>query len=920
MSQKARKPRRTRKRSDAQVSYTPIETNPLLVAFTDLQPVGAFSTSRIAMDHAITEALEARTLMSTVSLTNGVLSIDAAGDARLKTFVSYNQAADKIRVIATGGETRRQSFPRVEVREINVIGSNGDDRVRLAKDVEVPASIQAGEGNDRIVGGAGDDVIDAGLGDDKVFGGRGDDIVAGAAGNDKLLGGDGNDELRGGEGNDRLAGNEDNDTLLGGAGNDRLAGNEGNDNLTGGDGRDRFSGGHGNNTLVDNTAEDRGGRSQGPVIGDGNDDTDNPSGNNGGGQNNGGQNGGDDEEPETPTPDDTTPDDQTDDPDDIPNNNSNNGNNGGNNNGSNSNGGNTNNGGSTTTPGADNSADWGGAFDASQAKNAAPNAVLRFVAGSQSGPAGHTVNVNANSSQFFNGDFIGAKFEWDFGDPGTKYNKLIGWNAAHTYDKPGTYTVKLKVTDIGGKSTTVTSTVLITPDTRRSIFVDAKSGNDNNDGSSEAKAVRTLAQASKLAGDNTRILLKKGQVFEVSDSIRIAGRNVIVDAYGPGGNAPTVKKIAGLGSSIFYIAPTATGFVAQNLWLDSMWNFASIYGKKKIPADGFTVTADNFTVRNSAFFNINTGVQTETGPTGVLVQRNYFSHGIRSYGIWSHGYDHAYLGNTMVNSQVEHLIRADGSDGKGVIRVLIHDNDLSRTVANGKGTIELRTASWFYVSNNRIKGGTLRAGLQAIDQKQFPNWAAAKTEYGVIENNVTEKVYINIRPGTDHLAIRNNVVNIDDFFALQLECIEAGYDHVRKTEDVRIERNTVISMGSTGKFLRVHGKATGIVVKNNLYVAPHLDLDGSGRTAAMSISAASDLSGFTEISGNIWPDIDGTSKQDGLHYIGPDLPTRTGYKDADAWEALPQVKNDAYRNVTLGNGYQVRVGAVTAGSSIAKAA
>ncbi|MEN3165545.1 calcium-binding protein [Tistrella mobilis] len=66
-------------------------------------------------------------------------------------------------------------------------------------------------GNDRMNGSSGGDVI-------KSYGG--DDQLYGNGGNDRLEGGSGNDRLEGGSGNDRLDGGSGNDTLLGGAGND----------------------------------------------------------------------------------------------------------------------------------------------------------------------------------------------------------------------------------------------------------------------------------------------------------------------------------------------------------------------------------------------------------------------------------------------------------------------------------------------------------------------------------------------------------------------------------------------------------------------------------------------------------------------------------------------------------------------------
>ena len=59
-------------------------------------------------------------------------------------------------------------------------------------------------------------VIDAGAGDDVLLGGAGDDILLGGAGDDFLLGGDGDDVLDGGDGEDFLIGNAGDDTFVDG--------------------------------------------------------------------------------------------------------------------------------------------------------------------------------------------------------------------------------------------------------------------------------------------------------------------------------------------------------------------------------------------------------------------------------------------------------------------------------------------------------------------------------------------------------------------------------------------------------------------------------------------------------------------------------------------------------------------------------
>lgn len=132
-------------------------------------------------------------------------------------------------------------------RGILIRGGIGDDFFDFsATALSGIASIQAGKGNDYIIGSAGADVIGGNNGSDVILGGAGDDRLMGGAGNDfdpvidGYHGADGNDFLDGGAGNDTLAGGSGNDELFGGAGDDVLQGGSGVDRLTGGPGADVF--------------------------------------------------------------------------------------------------------------------------------------------------------------------------------------------------------------------------------------------------------------------------------------------------------------------------------------------------------------------------------------------------------------------------------------------------------------------------------------------------------------------------------------------------------------------------------------------------------------------------------------------------------------------------------------------------------
>lgn len=184
-----------------------------------------------------------------------------------------------------------------DVIDLTAHGVGGID---YAKDVLV----QAGAGNDIIIGGAGKDNLQGDAGDDIIFGWRGSDTISGGLGNDILYGDDlgfnniagddivdggaGNDTLYGGRGSDRMTGGDDNDILYGQAGGDNLSGGTGDDTLYGDDadtisndtlngdaGNDLLYGGAGSDELYGGTGDDLldGGSSNDYVHGGGGNDT-----------------------------------------------------------------------------------------------------------------------------------------------------------------------------------------------------------------------------------------------------------------------------------------------------------------------------------------------------------------------------------------------------------------------------------------------------------------------------------------------------------------------------------------------------------------------------------------------------------------------------------------------------------------------
>jgi Ca2+-binding RTX toxin-like protein len=72
------------------------------------------------------------------------------------------------------------------------VGSENGTSENYSRNAE-PILLNAGAGNDIVVGSAFNDIINGGVGNDAINGGRGNDILNGGAGADRLMGGVGHD-------------------------------------------------------------------------------------------------------------------------------------------------------------------------------------------------------------------------------------------------------------------------------------------------------------------------------------------------------------------------------------------------------------------------------------------------------------------------------------------------------------------------------------------------------------------------------------------------------------------------------------------------------------------------------------------------------------------------------------------------------
>jgi Ca2+-binding RTX toxin-like protein len=171
-------------------------------------------------------------------LAGGVIKVTKNGVVSQQTLLP----ATVIQVFGLSGND--QIFLTGLLRHVLVDGGSGNDVIDATAVMSslTVLDLRGGSGNDTLIGGAGNDLLD---------GGSGNDLLLGGAGNDRLRGGSGNDILLGGLGNDVLTGDDGDDILLGGSGDDCLNGGNGKDILIGGLGNDGLDGGPDSDLVYD---------------------------------------------------------------------------------------------------------------------------------------------------------------------------------------------------------------------------------------------------------------------------------------------------------------------------------------------------------------------------------------------------------------------------------------------------------------------------------------------------------------------------------------------------------------------------------------------------------------------------------------------------------------------------------------------
>jgi len=540
--------------------------------------------------------------------------------------------------------------------------------------------------------------------------------------------------------------------------------------------------------------------------------------------------------------------------------------------------------------------------------------------------AGNAVHAQGLGTTLTNGSDLDATFTWDFGDASGAYNTLQGFNAAHIYDVPGAYKIKLTVTDKLGKTASTTVKVTVGTDTRKSIYI-SNAGNDANSGATPSAPIRTIARANALLSSNSKLLFDRGETYDLATGVLVSTQNVVIGAYGDAGQPQPVLRRAS-GSTLFELlkmASTASNVTIQDVALDT--DTPLVLDKTGAPR-GLTAAGQNIAIRNCTFKNVSDGVNAMAGPKGLLVENDVAPDdtSVRGYFLWAQGSDIVVLGNTCPNSTREHDLRIGGAD-----RVLAAFNtfaNIDRTALGdsqdiAKGTFTLQKGSFWTIDHNTVNAGPIGVGpLGGADGVGDPS---ARAKWVVVENNKVTGNFIGVVAGVEHVAIHDNVVWRDGLDAFNIRPIDKTTDSGgnpvyadRNAYDVSIINNTAFNNSNNGKFLYMTDPSAAgqITLTGNLYVAPNLET-GYNQNSVVYVGS-SDLTSFAKVNGNIWSIPAKVFWVAGAEmYVWTFWSDANGYLTAEQWNALPQVGDDVFYNVTLAAGtYQATVNGVTAGARL----
>ena len=424
---------------------------------------------------------------------------------------------------------------------------------------------------------------------------------------------------------------------------------------------------------------------------------------------------------------------------------------------------------------------------------------------------------------------------WDFGDAGTPrpdprhtprpiefpttvdpaHDKLEGPVIAWVYDKPGTYTVGLRIDRANGSVDHFTVQVIVDPDTRTQLYF-GPAGSDANTGTDPTKPLLSFAKLQQvLKGSRVHVHLQPGWVGTFTGSIQLT-KDIVIEAIAGAGDKPMALAPAG-GAAFTGWASVTERCLIRGLQFDApfkpvinpggyAWSNAGASAALEARGESIgLVDCDFHNLNRAVVIQGNAGGATD----GVLVMgcRQLLPGGISSQVLSVWGAKHVVvLFNQLTNSANESTFRvaADGADGLTVLyNEFTQQIDVphGRTLAKAASTV--RTAKDVLFAFNWVHDAECSFDPMSADA----HVADVLIKWNVLTSPAAPASFT-LRPNVSGITLRENYMQRTNG-----PCIGLAPDATLKEpmSDIVIQHNTFVGDGATLMRIYTAGAATTLI-------------------------------------------------------------------------------------------------------------
>ena len=533
--------------------------------------------------------------------------------------------------------------------------------------------------------------------------------------------------------------------------------------------------------------------------------------------------------------------------------------------------------------------------------------------------APHTVHVHATSSDLDSSKWQRVKFSWDFGDTSAnplstvdpRTNRSInlntdqqGFNAAYIYQAPGTYTITLNIIDELNQRAVTSTIVTILADTREKRFVDARNGQDTNDGLTPESAWETVFHALENLHSNMTLLFHRSDIFPLSaSSPDLSGlTNVTLGSYGTGtkpvlrlttfesgggeNNDVIIQKLGG--GSIISDLKFETDMVLENdtnsqaaVFVNDDLTVWSCTTQGEKGGFGFRHTL-GFIFRESGVFVLNSDF-------GRTHRGSKFS--MKSGGDW------VVTGTKALGGDKQFILRTysetdktpDEQNPAQRINISWCSFDNQIETKGTTGTIRFTTGRWLHLFRNQLLNGQIDVSFN-----NFPLNTLVVDGCFITHGKAKG---VQIRPNSADMMFRNNVFEItrDKVRAIDFLPPQKNFDPKRDIETLDIVNCTFRSMprNQNGQILELTqkdnvGALRDFKIMNNLFV-----VDPSFVTHTSGIVAVTPNDVI--LKHNVFPDFSDTfvyARINGEDVTWTEITTNPEFV-GNRWETIPLASVDS---------------------------